>query len=201
MTRPKKSFRTATLVGVLLAGCASRSDEPTSRTSANEERTVILPPRISRALAASGRDFRTIDIARFDSLIVSEDPEWPFQFDSRQSPSTVVGDFDGDGAEDAALLQESATESRFVIVLDRSPVAEIVELERWPRTRAEQQFPMQEFLARVPAGPYVIPFYDVAPRETTLHLRNEAVSFIYFEKGAVLYYYENGRFQEIITAD
>ena len=162
---------------------------------------MLLPARMERALEASGPGFRTYAIADFDSQIVQGTPGWRYHFNPSQAPFGVIGDFDGDRRWDAALLQRSAAESRFVVVFDREPSPQVVELSRGATTPAATAGNRWSFLVRVPPGEIPIPDWETGSLDTTIELANDAIESVNLGKGAVMHYYEDGRFLRIITAD
>ena len=162
---------------------------------------VVIPARLASALEASGPNFRTFRCAEFDTAITTPDVGWSVPFDSMQSPSTVLADFDGDGRMDVAVLQHSKNEIRFVVTLDRNPIPEVLELERWPHSVTERPEPLQQFLTRTAAGPIDIPNWDTGERDTTLQLAHGGVAIGVWEKASDLYYFTNGHFHSVTTSD
>jgi len=113
----------------------------------------------------------------------------------------VRADFDGDGHEDAALLQCSSTEHRFVVVLDRAPDPLCIELSRWKREGKDNRVRLGVYLQRLPAGAIDLPNWDTGEVDTTIILAHDAVEFVTFGKAADAYFWSDGRFQEMVTMD
>ena len=162
---------------------------------------MLLPGRMEQALERTGAGFRTYAIAEFDSQIVQVWPGWSYHFDPSQAPFGVIGDFDGDRRWDVALLQRSKKEYRFVVVFDRDPVPEVVELARRPLSAEASHEKLWWFLVRIPPGEIDVPNWETGSVDTTIDLGNDAIEVVYFEKSAVMHYYVDGRFLEITTAD
>jgi hypothetical protein len=162
---------------------------------------VPIPDRLARALKASAPGFQTFVWADFDTAITNPDVGWNPPFDSTRSPSTVIADLDGDGHPDVAVLQRSAGERRFAVVLDREPTPQVVELERWPDSPESRHAPLQEFLMRADAGPIELPNWDTGDPDTTIQVPHGGVEYVIWEKASELYYYENGKFKSVTTSD
>jgi hypothetical protein len=188
------------ILGGLACAREPRFDHPVLVGRPPEVR-MLLPDRMEHALERTGPGFRTYAIAEFDSQIVNVWPGWSYHFDPSQAPFGVIGDFDGDRRWDVALLQRSPKESRFVVVLDRDPVPEVVELKRDPLSPEAMNETLWWFLVRIPPGSIPLPNWDTGTVDSTLELGNDAVEIVYFEKAAVMHYYVDGKFVEVATAD
>lgn len=190
---------------LMFLGCARPAilDEPHLVGRPPDVR-LVLPARMSLALERTGREFETLAVADFDSSVVGGLQGLSYVFAPNQAPFAVIGDFDGDRHWDVALLQQSADEGRFVIVLDRESTPIVREVSRWqlrPQTIGEKHF---EYLVRVAPGAYEIPTFAVDDSESepqSLALENDAVESINSGKGARVYYFVDGRLETILTAD
>jgi hypothetical protein len=155
------------------------------------EYRLHLPPAMAAALAKEGR----FEIARLEEY----DPNvrrYVTDLGPRQALSAVVGDFDGDGRDDAVMharKRQSADSAQvFVVILNQSAGPRVIEVERYP-------------LYTGPLGEYLL--YQKAETVRSAHekqpltLTTDAFQIVFFEKAAQLYYYQNGQFKQYFTAD
>ena len=60
---------------------------------------------------------------------------------------------------------------------------------------------LTEYLAYVPAGAMTRPDFSEGGNDSTIWLGHAGFEVILFEKAAITYVYENGRFREYVTGD
>jgi hypothetical protein len=150
-----------------------------------------LTPAMAAALAREG----TFEIARFDEYS-ADLRRYASDIGPRQALSAVVGDFDGDGRDDAVIhaRKRAASDSAqvFIVILNQSAGPRVIEVQRYP-------------LYAGPLGEYLI-FQKAetirsAHEKQPLTLTTDAFQIVFFEKAAQLYYYKDGEFRQYFTAD
>ncbi len=129
-----------------------------------------------------------------------------YQLTSRQIPSAVIGDFNGDRHPDVALQGHTKACFGIIVLLSRGRGYRVV---AWQM--GEQSDPKKEDtslngsvvesghisnLLYAPSGRYQSP-YEPGPA----HVRHAAFSIDVYEKATVLIYYAGGRFHAYQTAD
>ena len=163
---------------------------------------LVVPARFEGALVAQGGSFVTLTPGDFMPQIIAETGGWSYPWSDREAPSAVIADFDGNGSRDVALLQRSGTEGRAVAVLDVPPRPRVVELRRWSRADAGESGPRTSFYLRLhPAGTMRVPDFGGSGADTTVTLAHDGVEVVAFAQAARTYWYSNGDFMSITTAD
>jgi hypothetical protein len=215
---------TAAILALALAGCAPEpegdtvpapgatdptpgaggADAPALDGSAPDVR-LVLPARFEQALAADGAGFTAFGPADVHPEIVRGTGGWSYPWNDRQAPWAVVGDFDGDGRRDAALLQRSSDAIRAVAVLDTPAAPTVHELQRaaFGALGKGAGEPSEFYLTLHPAGPRSVPDFggERGGRDSTVTLPNEGITVAYFGKAAATHYHAGGRFHRLTTAD
>lgn len=163
---------------------------------------LVVPPRFDEALAAGTGGFATLASSDFGPEILGGTGGWSYPWSWLEAPFAVLADFDGNGKRDVALLQRSANEGRAVTVLDVSPRPRVLELRRWNRADAGDNGALSPFYLRLrPAGPMRVPDLAGAGADTTVTLRHEGVEVVAYGQAARTYWYSNGDFVSLTTAD
>ena len=113
-----------------------------------------------------------------------------------QTLSAVIGDFNGDGLPDSALMGHTATDEALLVVLSKGVRYEVIEIYKYPYKDAERTATREAYMEYV------------APRKFKPHTENKPLvlkhdGFIHagFEKGSSLYYYIDGKFLNYALSD
>jgi hypothetical protein len=136
-----------------------------------------------RYAVPSFRTFRRADYS-------PEMPDTIYGDPTKQAHFAVIGDFDGDHRLDVALYGRADSAVVLLAVLNEANGTRVVEVQR------ESSEP------RSPA-PGVLAYESPGHRDygdDRLQLANDAFSVV-AEYGSTLYYYENGKFQQIVAGD
>jgi len=159
------------------------------------EYVLRISPSMARALQDSLPDFRPIPRSEFHKSVLS----WVATDDSVSRPlSVVIGDFDGDGQRDAAMMGVSRDTSATVMVLARSDSTSGSQLLYIHRPlRSVRTWPAETFLRFVRRGPLTVK----GEMTVVIPLRADALEVVGYEKGSVLYYLDGGVLRKIITSD
>jgi hypothetical protein len=158
------------------------------------EYVLRISPSMARVLQDSLPEFTPVPRSEFHKSVLS----WVATSDSISRPlSIVVGDFDDDGRQDAAMMGVSRDTSATVMVLARSDgtPSQIFYIHR--PLRSVRTWPAETFLRLVRRGPLKVE----GEMPIVISLRGDAVEVVGFEKGSVLYYLDGGLLHEIITSD
>jgi len=214
------------LVVLVLAGCtpAKKSEAPRGKVSAeiadkgprlvgNPPTVQIeLPPRMTAALAESDSGYATLTPFDFVKEVVpgeTTDGGWRYPYDGRQAPFAVIGDFDGDGRDDVALLQRSKDGPG----IERPAARVVFVFDRAARARAEHAYSLRYFdlspgaktgfyLTRFPAGPFRIPdFGGSGDTARTVTFPNESVELSNYGKTAGAIGWVGEGFEFVQTGD
>jgi len=204
---------------LLLGGCArsEKAEAPRGKVSAeiadqgphlvgNPPTVQIeLPPRMTLALAGSDTSFTTLTPFDFVHEIApgsNVEGAWGYPYDGRQSPFAVIADFDGDGRDDVALLQRSASAGRVVVVFDRADAPRVETAKQWSRMTAGDTGKSGFYLSRFPAGPYKVPdFGGSGDTSRTVTLAHEGIEVSNYGKAATTYWWTGEKFDSVTTAD
>ncbi len=121
-----------------------------------------------------------------------------------QTPSAVIGDFNGDKIPDIALLGHNKTHDKKIVILSKTSGYKIVELLNYPLN--DPLFPtakkgggnIEECIELVPAGKRIKA--EPAFNRPELNLKTDAFQ-CGDERGSSLFYYKNGKFIEYVLSD
>ncbi len=152
------------------------------------------------ALTKDAEGFRICAPADFQREVVNANPGWSYPWNRTQAPFAVIGDFDGDDRFDVVVLQCTETESRLAVVFDSLPMPRVIEFGRGKRL-PDPWHGISEYLQYVPSGEMTWPDFIDGERDSTVFLEHAGFEVVMFEKAAITYIYENGRFREYVTGD
>jgi hypothetical protein len=207
------------LVLLLLAGCApsKKTEAPRGKVSAEiadqgprlvgnpPTVQVELPPRMTLALAEGDTSFTTLtpfDFVHEISPGSSVKGTWHYDYDGRQAPFAVIADFDGDGRDDVALLQRSASTGRVVVVFDRTDGPKVANAREWSRVTSGDVGKSGFYLSRFPGGPHKVPdFGGSGDTARTVTLAHEGIEISNYGKTATTYWWTGDKFDHVTTAD
>ena len=129
-----------------------------------------------------------------------------YRFTATQLPAAVIGDFNGDGKRDVALIGHTNTDDVLLVVCSCGRGYRVFEVEKSPLTNTKtawydmgagkKEYGLFNYLTFAAQGKRESPF---EPR--MLVIRTAAFQEISFERGAVLYYHRHARFRSYITED
>lgn len=210
------------MVGMLLGmtGCSKASDpslaqsdsnlpvreRPAQSSEAEQPDAFRLPKPILLAVAGFDPDFVTWQVPDYTRAVREG-----YSFSSTSQPFAVLGDFNGDGKEDAMLMGHNRTQDRDLLVLS-SEAGYHVQDQAEPRPlsdpkklfwivfdKADQ--PIREpglsiYLRKVNRGERVQSMQ--APAFKT---RQDAFEKIILGKSSVVTYWQNGAFKDYWTSD
>jgi hypothetical protein len=198
--RPDTVALSGTAPHILTEGLGPRLVSDSSVSDARldviaNEYVLRISLSMARVLQDSLPDFAPTPRKEFDKSVLS----WVAGDDSLARPlSVAVGDFDGDGQQDAAMTGVSRDTSATVLVLARPDAIsrrQIVYIHR--PLRSVRTWPASTFLRLVRRGPFTVEIEVKA----VIALPADAVEWVGFEKGSVLYYLDRGKLREVLTAD
>lgn len=185
-----------TIFVFLTISCFAENNAPEITYSVN------MPPKMEKALHEFDPDFEIWSQTDFIPLIRNQ----VFDFNLKQTPSAVIGDFNGDGIKDIALFGHNQTDSRIISIVSDGNAFKAYEIASFKQMDPEDQWivvgpdtkehGLQIYITYHPPG-----FIESPYEEKGLDLKTDAIEIIYFEKAATLVYFEKGAFHEYVTAD
>ncbi len=113
-----------------------------------------------------------------------------YKFTNKQTPSAVIGDFNGDKILDIALHGGN----KVICILSDDKSFKVVEVQKGHM--GGKRGPLWKYLCFVPAGK-ASSYHE----EQSLELKTDAFQICYFETASVLYYFKDGRFLKYTTSD
>jgi hypothetical protein len=151
---------------------------------------LVLPASMTRLLAQAHPGFRPWQISDFDP-----DIQQSYKFTGHQAPWAVIGDFNGDGVTDVVIDgHDDAVAYRICLVSvagDTAYAALTLETDTYPPRGPRSR----ELLHQ---GPGVVGTnYD----DSTLTITTEAFHDYFFEKAAIMYYWQQDHFAKFDSAD
>jgi hypothetical protein len=159
-----------------------------------------LPLPIERCMKASATPLSPWKSGDFFGLAIEGYPYKPYQ-----TPSAVIGDFDGDGAKDAAIYGRRQAESVIAVVFARGKLCETKLLSSGPYenpAKIRVHFGDKSGYGLTTTLERAAPKIYASPHEkSTLPLKHDAVIVRDFGKAATLYHYANGGFASFALED
>jgi hypothetical protein len=158
---------------------------PTVRTIGGLH-TIDLPTDMKKALRDHDPRFKIWEQEAYDQEIIG----W-YSYSDRESPSAIVGDFNGDGVRDVALYGRNETDTAIYCLLSGPHGFRVVEVEKREGIAHER---LTLYLSVVPRG-------RAGLMEGELHLKTEAIRVSSWEKSSSIYFFEGGRFKVVQEMD
>ena len=173
---------------------------------------IELPPRMTAAMAESDSGYATLTPFDFVEQVVPGDPvagAWKYPYDGRQAPFAVIGDFDGDGRDDVAMLQRSKdgpgpgrTPARILFVFDRAERPWAGHAYSLPHFDASAGAKTGFYLTRFPAGSIRVPdFGGSGDTARTVTFPNESIELSNYGKTARAIGWTGEAFESVQTGD
>lgn len=186
----------------LVIGCASerREADVAEKSRAAAIDVVSLPPGVRRALAGYDPGF-FVTGCRDDAYVdTGAREDEGARLGDKQTPGvnptfTVEGDFNGDGAQDLAVLGMTEGHRALLALFCAGDQCSVTEVERWPRTSRGGCEHRLYLTAEKPG-------MKRSPRESrSLNLKNDAVRIYYDRAAQAILYFQNDGFYSYIMHD
>jgi len=171
----------------------SALSEPRLVGDASDPR-LALPPGLYQVVHMAAPGMRTWSLSSFGGYASLS----PWEPNAHQALFAVIGDLDGDGHGDAAILGPSAGDHVLLLALSNDGEPKVMERSRQPlhpNPNAYQTYGTGFGIRYIAAGRY---FCMDDPPEQDIP---EAFEELFFEKAAQIVYLERGEFRVCGTAD
>ena len=129
-----------------------------------------------------------------------------YTFSGKQTPSAVIGDYNGDGISDVVLQGHNKSNDLLLCILSDGINYKVFEVRKgspltdpkkeWYGMGDHKEYGRWVYLTFVPRGKADSPL-----EEKPLYLKTDTFELNYFEKASVLYYFKEGKFLEYTTGD
>jgi hypothetical protein len=180
---------------IIAAPAAFSADDRPQICQVNGEYTVQLSSAMSEVLKEYDWNFVILKSSDFYKDVIRT-----YSFTEKQTPFAVIGDFNGDEVLDVILLGHDRKYVQLLGIVSSANGFEIVPVLSYPWTEPGEKMRdaglMAKYLAYVPPR-RVESAFEGFP----LELKTDAFELLYFKKSSVLYYYENGVFNQYTTGD
>jgi hypothetical protein len=113
----------------------------------------------------------------------------------------TMGDFNGDGLADAALIGHDAVDELFVVLLSAGSRYSVVELGRSPKRAAALGRPIVTYLTYIGPGEVEIPEQIGEPGAPAPILRHDGFVSNYDAQANTLYYWNGRQFVDVLMGD
>lgn len=193
------AFITTGIITLLTVLPANAATDPVIR-NVQGRYILVLPAAMQKALSRYDRSFTPWRVNDYLPSIQKS-----YKFTNHQAPFAVIGDINGDKRQDIVVQGHTAKADILLCVLARRRGYRIIEISRsdlsHPRTDwygfgDHKEYGLFSYLIYTPPGRIKSP-HEAIP----LRLKTDAFQTVAYEKAAVLYYWQNGKFHEYIIAD
>lgn len=153
---------------------------------------LYLPPLMRSALVNFDPDFAVWNLSDYDSLL----RRW-YPYSDKNLPFVALGDFNGDGIQDAVLHGRNKSAAMMICILSTDSAFRVLTVQKWevsPGWTLSDN--LEVYLTQVGRG-LIKSGFEPQP----LNLTTDAFEIGFFEKAATLYYYKDGRFLQYTTSD
>ena len=159
-----------------------------------------LSPELASCLKLRAPNFKIWSASEFYKGVLDY-----YTYTTRQTPSIVAGDFNGDAVDDVAVAGRDGDRSKVVAVFADVKKCSLVELTNRPfedpatakvDMGTESGYGLIDFLSSARKGAKSSPF-----EKSALDLKTDALVVNVFGKAATLYYSEKGVFKPYALAD
>ncbi len=194
-----------TMLGASLIGCIRTRDVPQERGGTPLSARgpvirqldslafrVILPAPMAQLLADSVPGFEPWPLAHYDRDLRA----W-YVVSHRSAPSAVIGDFNGDGVQDLVMEGHDGHRGLRLCLLSVGDAFRLIVLDSLPYdpTAPDARNSITYLAFRGPGR------IGTNYTDSTMVLRADGFEVGYFEKAAVLYYWNGKEFAPLQTAD
>lgn len=166
------------------------------------EYTVTIQEEMKKALDEFDPGFKMWNQSDFAPVIINE----IYDFSISQTPSAVIGDFNGDSVKDIALYGRNNTHLRIICILSDGIDFKVYEIESYELKKADHHLvntgPNKEYYGLNTYLIYNSPgIVDSPHEENSVELKTDAFEIVQYECSARIEYFQNGAFHEYWTAD
>ncbi|HOC91402.1 MAG TPA: hypothetical protein PKH33_03425 [bacterium] len=166
------------------------------------EYRVTMPKEMKKTLEEYYPDFKVWDQSDFAPVIIND----IYVFSAKQTPSTVIADFNGDGVKDIALFGYDNTHMRVICIMSNGIAFRAFEIVSYElketghpliSSKPETMYSgVNTYL--IYSSPGIV---DSPHEETSLVLKTDAFEIVHFECSSRMIYFQDETFHEYWTAD
>lgn len=185
---------------VSVCACITKSHNPVIK-KVKGEYVVVLPKVMREDLQEYDASFTTWNQNDYIPSLLKY-----YKFSTKQIPSAVIGDLNGDEILDVVLQGHNKNNDLLICVLSNGKNFKVAEIrkylrltdpkKKWLGVMGHKEYGLWSYLTFTPSGKVGSPI-----EEKPLDLKTDAFEFSRYEKASTLYYYKDGRFLEYSTGD
>jgi len=194
------------LLSLFLTQTACSYDLDPSTPRIDFEYEVILSTSMETALKKYDKEFKIFKAQAFEPFLRKIYSYKILWFDRKnnvtgyQTPSALIGDFNGDGIADAILIGHNKTQGKLIAILSKDKEYIAMEVRSWScgEICEEKEGNLEGCLELIPVGTKIKA--EPAYNRPEINLKTDAFEFG-GETGSSLFYYKDEKFIEYALSD
>lgn len=165
------------------------------------ENKIYIPPEMQKAINEYDTDFKLYSDSDFLPSVIKY-----YTYTEHQAPFAVIGNFNDDDKRDVVFYGYNKQYTKIIGVISSDEGFKVVEIvncnyidprkEWYGIGEGQKEYGLWTYLVKVTPQTIRSPY-----EEEELTLINDAFEHVAFGKGAILYYYRNGKFLKYQTSD
>lgn len=164
--------------------------------------SVILSSVMENALKNYDPEFKIWEAENFNHLLINLYEYKSFEpwrsFLAYQTPSVVIGDFNGDAMPDAVVRGRNKTTEKTIVILSEKDKYRIIELSVFPLESKRGAGNIEEYLKLMPPGKIKA---EPAYERPEIELKTDGFITEVFEIASSLHFWKDGKFVSYTISD